>query len=636
MRLSRLSTTCAALALIAGSVPLWTVTAQAASTGPVLLLVADQNGDGTRGLYRTTGDAPLVRTAVLPDNDQVDVAQARLSPDGSRIAALVDPTGYTNAWSLQVMNLDGSGRRTLFAGTSTSSATTTAAGFDWAPDGSAIAFGQLTASASGLQAKLLKVPVSGTGSPVAIAGGAGAIEPSFDPSGGRLAVVVLGTTFDTVAKIDLNTGARTTLFGNETVAPSEPTWTPDGTRVVLSVRARDGWFGHLASVAADTGTVHAVTQPGAVTLDSAPAFAADGSLWFSRFDEGGSSLDLYSTIYDTQSGTWLAPTQQTATADSDEDAPAFGPRDTTPPGAAVFTPFTLASTSITLRWTNPSSVDFSHVVVVRDDGLRIYAGRGTSAVDTHAVLAQTHQYAVVAFDGAGNASPAATRAATAFRPARPVVPNPTSNAATGPTFPVSWGNGNPAGARYTVQWSYKTGTSWSLVAPRSWLSGTTLTSRSFGASSVPTTVGRGQTYYLRAVASDAYGNSSAWSGWAGAAVPLNDSQGRVGPSSTSGQRFKEPNTWYGDLTQLLGGESLSFAATSKGFSVIGARGIGLGYVKVYVNGKLVARVNTASSTWRARSVLWSATYSTIASRTVKLVADPTSNGVLVDGLAIPR
>jgi hypothetical protein len=37
-----------------------------------------------------------------------------------------------------------------------------------------------------------------------------------------------------------------------------------------------------------------------------------------------------------------------------------------------------------------------------------------------------------------------------------------------------------------------------------------------------------------------------------------------------------------------------------------------------------------------RAVLWRASYSTIAKRTVKLVADPHYNGFLVDGLATPR
>jgi hypothetical protein len=618
-------------------------TAVAAPSGPVLVLTADTDGDGSRGLYRAEVSDPSARTAILSDTDQVDVEQAKLSPDGSRVAVLLDPTGYSNSYSLQVMNLNGTGRHTVFAGSWTSTTFAEVEGFDWAPDGTALVYGLVSGSATSAAAKLMRVNASGTPTPTAVPGGADAVLPVYDSTGAHLAALVpYDDGSSDLVRIDAVTGADALLRTTSSADVSSLAWTPDDSQVVLSLAVAADQA-KLIGVAAD-GSDATFPDMGTLIVDNAsgdiddhPAFAADGTLWFDRYDQVTASSELMSTTYDSGTSHWTAPVARTSTPTADEAAPAFGPADVTAPSAPVFQPFTLVGTSVRLAWTNPASADFSHVVVVRDDGLRIYAGSAQSATDTHARVGTTHQYLAVASDGAGNASAVSSRQATALNRPRVVVPNPTSSAGwRGKAFPVTWSNGNPAGTRSTVQWSYKSGTTWALVAARTWLAGTTATTASFGAGGAPTTPALGQTYYFRAVASDAYGNTTGYTPWSGASVPLDQTSGHLGPYSTSG--FAEPDAiaWLGSERGIRGGEWISFTATSKGFAVIGERNSGWGWVKVYVNGTYVGRFNAGATPYAMRAVLWRASYSTIAKRTVKLVADPHYNGFLVDGLATPR
>jgi len=83
----------------------------------------------------------------------------------------------------------------------------------------------------------------------------------------------------------------------------------------------------------------------------------------------------------------------------------------------------------------------------------------------------------------------------------------------------------------------------------------------------------------------------------------------------------------------VNGSSVTYSVTSRSIQVIGDLCKACGSFRVYVGGVLKATVSTYSASTKPRHVLWTANYSTIAKRVVKIVAVlPSHHELLIDGM----
>src|SRR5205807_3295637 len=203
-----------------------------AAAGERIVYVADRSGsgDGLFGLYTTTnfGDSP---STVIAENGVLDVSAAKLSPNGTQIAALVDPAGNGD-YSLLVMNVDGAHRRTVAAGTHNLVAhtATVVTGFSWSADSASIVFGKGDLSASGVSFNLRRYTVAG-GAIANIGNSSALVDPAVGPTGA-------------IAAVDNNSGALVVLDAAGSGAPAptgvlsgssdfveSPAWSAAGTKL---------------------------------------------------------------------------------------------------------------------------------------------------------------------------------------------------------------------------------------------------------------------------------------------------------------------------------------------------------------------------------------------------------------------
>ena len=99
--------------------------------------------------------------------------------------------------------------------------------------------------------------------------------------------------------------------------------------------------------------------------------------------------------------------------------------DTKAPAAVTKLKAQVSGRTVTLTWKNPADRDFDHVVITADKrkpaaraaATRVYTGKGTKAT-TKLAAGQSRWFTVVAYDDAGNASPAASVRATVAAPSR--------------------------------------------------------------------------------------------------------------------------------------------------------------------------------------------------------------------------
>ena len=99
--------------------------------------------------------------------------------------------------------------------------------------------------------------------------------------------------------------------------------------------------------------------------------------------------------------------------------------DTKAPAAVTKLKAKVSGRTVALTWKNPADRDFDHVVITaaerkpaaRAAGKRVYTGQGTRAT-TKLAAGQARWFTVVAYDAAGNASPAESVRATVAAPSR--------------------------------------------------------------------------------------------------------------------------------------------------------------------------------------------------------------------------
>lgn len=185
--------------------------------GSQIAFVSDRNsGDGTTNLYLMDADGSDVTPLPAISGDQGWTAW---SPDGSKLAF---STGNS---SISVLNLN------------TGDITALASGWhpNWSPDGSTIAY----INQIGEQVDIFKISAAG-GAATNLTNTSGDSEyaPNYSPDGSKILFSVLEGNDYSTSDVDLYTmtpsgGSRTEVVTGAGWQ-SEPTWSPDGTKVVYT------------------------------------------------------------------------------------------------------------------------------------------------------------------------------------------------------------------------------------------------------------------------------------------------------------------------------------------------------------------------------------------------------------------
>jgi len=637
--------------LAAAVVPLAGGTANAtAVASPTVVYVDDTDNDGFAGLALATVATPTPPSAmIIADDDKTDVVEAKLSPDGSRVAVVADfnvssPTDTGNL-TLVTMNLDGSNRRTLATEGGTASTIAEFSGITWVGN-STIVYGWVHGTFASASIELRKVPATG-GAITTLTGTTGMGDPAGSPDGTQLAVATFDGTNGHIKLLSVaDTSTSTDIATIAGTDVGEPAWSPDGSAIAYVKDDSDDTFfaseldviRHTDVWSAPEVAVPVVKGSSAAWFDELPHWADNTTLYFDRFDISSDNADtaredLWQVVY---SGTWGAASVLTDTAGSAEWNVTVSPADLTAPAAVTFDSFFLNGTSVTVRW-SASDADYSHVTLHRTDTtagtptVDIPNVFGASYVDKNLIVGHTYTYTADTFDGAGNQTgPAGEHAVTATKAALIVSPSPTSTVQRGLPFRVTWGvAGQPAGTTYDVMYAVKGGTKWALGSTFHWITGTTATSAAF------TKGTPGQTYYFRATVHDTHGNAST-SPWRGVNVPLDQ---RAGVFSSGWTTISNTSAyWLGTIAATsLNGATFTISPTSKSVSLIGTKCGACGKFAVYIDGHYRGTVSTVASSLKYRQILWTATYAAIGKHTIKVVAVLAAHQTLqIDGVADPR
>lgn len=640
--------------------------AHATVVSPTIVYAADLDRDGFAGLYRATVADPTHPTAILADTGAISVDKALLSPDGSRIAVLYDPTASsatdTMARKLVTMNLDGSNQHVLVSEVNTFGSTSATFddvnGFGWKGNDTLI-YGwstvKLSSSPPVFTDQVRTVPANG-GTSAMISGTNGLSDPSVSPDGTQVAAINYGGHTGTEA-VDLfaSSGATTAaqIANSSTGGLRSPAWSPDGTAVAFvrddSTDTRDAseidvvrYNAGTSSWGGASAAVPVVQGADSSWLDEDPFWTDANTLIFERIDDsstaagsgGVAPIDLWTAAFDTGTSTWGTATNVTNTPTVDESSPSEAAADLTAPANVTVLPFGLGGTSVTVRW-SPNDADFSHVVLYRTDTTAATAevplGNkfGTSFVDTGLTVGHTYSYRFQTVDGAGNTTnDDVAHLVTATNLPKIVAVTPTALVNTSLPFRVTWGVAEPAGTTYDVVYAVKGGATWALGSSYAFAIGTTATNGAFS-KGVP-----GQTYYFRATAHDTHGNTGS-TAWSGVNVPLDQTAGSF---SHGWVTVKSSHYWLGSIAATsTNGSYYTVGVTSKSVSIIGTKCAACGKFAVYVDGHYRGTVSAAATTTKLRQVLWTGVNTTIGRHVIKLVAVlATHKTFQIDGIADPR
>ncbi len=254
---------------------------EARSCRQILVYTANVNMWRGSGLYRASADGSHP-VAILADDGATDVFLPRVSPRGTRVAAVVGRPALT--YALRIVRADGTGMTTVEPQQVTRRLRTYITGVSWAPDGRTLVYG-VTSGLVGTDTTwdmLRTVNTSGTPKPVTLAGSTGLSMPAYDPTGRTIAAVEVrgaGTrvTF-TLVLFDPASRARRPVF-TSTTAIGQPTWSPDGRRLAWAMETGTG----RVIIVLDNATGRRTTVAGGRNaVNDHPYYAPDGRLWFDR------------------------------------------------------------------------------------------------------------------------------------------------------------------------------------------------------------------------------------------------------------------------------------------------------------------------------------------------------------------
>ena len=589
------------------------------------LKIAQINADGTQSFVTS---------------DDGDHETPAISPDGSTVV-YASNNGHADEYDLWII------RPNALPEHLTTDATTQDAEPSFSPDGTTIAFTRFTDAGE----SVWTVPTAG-GAPHQVAHSAGDTSPAWSPSGRLLALAhyadIDGVPATSIVVTNLDgtyrhavTGAGGSVVISSTTGAvtvknaSEPSWSPDG-RDLAFIRDSTVYTGDPnEDPSPDWSVLYRVPAEGhspATSLTGADdtyvvtaAWSPLGPIVFSGvYLPGGSQATLWQVpsaggTPGAVSGAGTDFLVDPAVAEPPSGATRVLPQAVTGLGAV------LGSKSATLSWT--ASTGANWYVVRRSvaggeapgtpgEGVAVYAGQALHAVATGLSNGSSYRFTVFAMSAAGDPGPGASRF---FQPAAPpgLAPNGTPAAVlagSGTRFTATWGAALPAGQSYEVQIgtrAYSSATKkWSAPAYKPLAGGRTATGK------VVTTT-PGATYYLRARVHDSNGNATPWA-TAVAPVPYDDRAfTKSGVWTSAGS---QSGRFAGTLRSSKAADaSLTLKQWGSQFALITDRCATCGKIKVYLDGKLVATVDTyASSTAKGRQV-WSKTFPAIGQHTVRLV-----------------
>ena len=249
--------------------------------------------------------------------------------------------------------------------------------------------------------------------------------------------------------------------------------------------------------------------------------------------------------------------------------------------------------------------------------------------------AGTHQVCVRATDTVGNTSNGAACATlTVVDKTGPTVTAPQASLRSGVTLSdgslrvgIGWtGTDNPGGvgiARYELERSTDGGTTWASLS-------TTLTS-----ASVTTTLSPSGTRRYRVRGVDTAGNVGAWA--TAAVITPRLVQDSSTALTTSGTWSSATSTSYSGGTARWSsttGASMSYSFTGTSVALVATTAPTRGVVNVYLDGIRVAAVDTASATFVYRVQVWSKTFASSGTHTLRLAVVGTTGRPRVDVDAI--
>ncbi len=220
--------------------------------------------DGNREIYVMGADGSGPENLTLHDAWDVNPAW---SPDGERIAFVSDRNGDVEIWSgfntdIFVMNADGSGLEQVTSDPESLSADHPA----WSPGGTSIAFSKTDSEGY----PEVFVQELSSGDVRLVSEGRLAWSPSWSPDGRWIACIGRGGNLWVMA-VD-GGEARQLTFGDE-FWDEEPSWSPDGTRIVFARVANEdsGMNYDLYVIPAEGGAAELITDH--PNLDMAPWWA---------------------------------------------------------------------------------------------------------------------------------------------------------------------------------------------------------------------------------------------------------------------------------------------------------------------------------------------------------------------------
>ncbi len=595
----------------------------------------------------TDSDIALLSDAGIPERLTTgdDNTDPTIGPDGKTYVYSSDREAADGDRSIWAAVIGGAPRRlTDQAGVSDSEPMLS-------PDGTRIAFTRRTGGTS----SVWLVPLAG-GPATQIPGTLGDTHPTWAPSGRVLAAAHRDTGRSSIIETNLNGSVRRTLTPvDPNVDFLAPSWGPDArylslilrdsTRSMIAVAdtSTSGYYPNLASPYGIRVTSQRWGPTGVVFEGRSARYSSSyslrgPSLWKRQGDQGAVP------VTGADGGSYASPAPVGLSPARTQYPPAGPPQ--VPGGSPIGDGFIELRFSLYNNASVPDCYTCPSWVIIRrseaggkapstvDDGIPVYEGRVAPVRVTGLTNLRQYAFSLFAVSTVGDvsapesylASPAPT---PAINPAASVL---TALSGDGPNFKVGWGKALPAeGYDYEVQ----VGTRYDAKTKKFTAEPTFKKFYQGPATSKVITAKPGTTYYLRTRVATWTSQVTAWSPVVALAVPYDDSA------------LKAAGTWKA-LTRQKGryltsvresstaGSTLTLTASGSAFGLIADRCPTCGKVKVFVDGKLRATIDTYAKKATSRTQVWFLDLGTPAKHKIVLqvVGKGAKRLVRIDGLMV--